>query len=512
MNFPGKKSILSKFTKNVNIKNLGTNGAVEEILSINSQALADSQNGTFTPTVKKDVLNLEKNIEKDNSIPIGSMWTVSDIKANSPTPSVATEHMPSSPQSTMSMNAELKDLTRPASPTVYSTPASLFATPVPDAIKDSPFYTGSKDPARASTLDRLTPDHTLAGQTPSLDSSLSPGRSLTSEVSSQADSHAGSLPASHSFTSGVSSPADTVTIQHNVDIKPTAGNTLPWNYAMDTLHTNISNPAVLHKLTNNSAGIKFNGNGLSGGQGAIDSVTINGRTYTDLGHINGAIKHVLDEKTSASPATQGFDARRQDIVSNEQNLAVAPGMDARHQDITTFEHNLGAAPGMDARHQDIMSFEENKKATDSSTSSAAVASTSSTFTPTPPTIGASNFPVGAASPVADTASSAGSSPSSTFTPTPVVGAGSYTVNSNSNNTAQVGYPPHQAYSVPSATSTPTTDSTVVAATTPAITTNPADSGWGQTTPTSMAGSSIAAATSPTQSSTAKAETKKTFGL
>ena len=501
MNFPGKKSILSKFVKNVNIKDLGTYGAVEEINNINSQVLAESKNGTLTPTVKKDVLNLENTIEKDNSIPVGALRTVADIKATSPTSNVATEHMPSSAPTTMPMNTELKDLAHPAPPTVHSTPASLFATPTPDAIKDSPFYTGPKDPARASVLDRLTPDHTLAGQTPSLDSSLSPGRSLTSEVSSQANSHAGSLPASHTFTSGVSSQADTVTIQHNLDIKPTAGNTLPWNYAMDTLHTNISNPAVLHKLTNNSSGIKFNGNGLSGGQGAIDSVTINGHTYTDLGHINGAIKHVLDEKTSAYPTTQGFDARRQDIVSNEQNLAVAPGMDARHQDIANFV--------------------ENKKAIDSRTSSATAASTSSTFTPTPTTIGASNFPVGAASPVADTASSTGSSHSSAFTPTPVVGAGSYAVNPTPttssinpalNNTAQAGYPPHQSYSVPPATSTPPTDSTVVVAPTPAITSNPADSGWGQTTPTAMAGSSIAAATSPTQSSTAKADTKKTFGL
>ncbi len=84
------------------------------------------------------------------------------------------------------------------------------------------------------------------------------------------------------------------------DVKPVAANTLPWNYAMDTLHTNISNPAVLNKITNNSAGIQFNGNGLSDGKGAIDSVTIGGHTYTDLGHINGAIKFVLSDNPSSA--------------------------------------------------------------------------------------------------------------------------------------------------------------------------------------------------------------------
>ena len=87
------------------------------------------------------------------------------------------------------------------------------------------------------------------------------------------------------------------------DIKPVAANTLPWNYAMDTLHTNISSPSVLNKITHNSAGIQFNGNGLSDGKGAIDSVTIDGHTYTDLGHINGAIKFVLDDKSSSVDAS-----------------------------------------------------------------------------------------------------------------------------------------------------------------------------------------------------------------
>ena len=50
----------------------------------------------------------------------------------------------------------------------------------------------------------------------------------------------------------------------------------------------------LPELINNHYGIHFAGNGLSGGQGAIESVTIPGQgTFTDLGHINGAIQFIL---------------------------------------------------------------------------------------------------------------------------------------------------------------------------------------------------------------------------
>ncbi len=158
-----------------------------------------------------------------------------------------------------------------------------------DALRHSPFFVGNardkqviapialSDPVRSP----LSPDHSFTTQTGSATSHLNDTTS-------------------HSAAA--------------VDIKPTAENTLPWNYAMDTLHTNISNPQVLSKLTDNSAGIKFNGNGLSGGSGAIDSVTINGHTYTDLGHINGAIKHILDENHSNTNASTTISAQREDQI------------------------------------------------------------------------------------------------------------------------------------------------------------------------------------------------------
>ncbi len=80
---------------------------------------------------------------------------------------------------------------------------------------------------------------------------------------------------------------------HGLSIIATHGNMLPWTYAEQFLHTNISNPAVLEKLTNNNLGIKFIGNGQSGGLGAINSVVINGQSYSDIGHINGAISAIL---------------------------------------------------------------------------------------------------------------------------------------------------------------------------------------------------------------------------
>ncbi len=177
-----------------------------------------------------------------------------------------------------------------------------------EAIKNSPFFVGNAKGnqviapnALNDSVRSLSPDHSFTSQTGSASDpvrSLSPDHSFTSQTGS-ATSHLNDT-TSHSPVA--------------VDIKPTAENTLPWNYAMDTLHTNISNPQVLSKLTDNSAGIKFNGNGLSGGKGAIDSVTINGHTYTDLGHINGAIKHVLDENHSNTNASTTISAQREDQV------------------------------------------------------------------------------------------------------------------------------------------------------------------------------------------------------
>ncbi len=77
-------------------------------------------------------------------------------------------------------------------------------------------------------------------------------------------------------------------------IRPIEGNMLPWTYGMQELHTNISDPSVLSRLTNNPFGIRFTGNGLSGGQGSIVNVEIPGQgTFSDIGHINSAIAYVL---------------------------------------------------------------------------------------------------------------------------------------------------------------------------------------------------------------------------
>ena len=81
-------------------------------------------------------------------------------------------------------------------------------------------------------------------------------------------------------------------VAHN-NITPVDANTYPWTYAMQELHTNISNPAVLSKLVNNPQGIKFQGNGLGGGLGRILSVTENGKILTDNASINLAITKVL---------------------------------------------------------------------------------------------------------------------------------------------------------------------------------------------------------------------------
>ncbi len=89
-----------------------------------------------------------------------------------------------------------------------------------------------------------------------------------------------------------SSVGDHPTPTNSLDIKPVDGSTLPWDYAMNSHLGNLS--SRLPELVNNHYGIHFTGNGLSGGQGAIESVTIPGQgTFTDLGHINGAIQFIL---------------------------------------------------------------------------------------------------------------------------------------------------------------------------------------------------------------------------
>ena len=99
---------------------------------------------------------------------------------------------------------------------------------------------------------------------------------------------------SHHHKPFIKPQASTNTVTPNPSITPVGANTLPWNYAEQVLHTNISNPAILDKLVHNPLGITFNGNGLGGGLGAINSISYGGHIYTDLGHINGAIQAILE--------------------------------------------------------------------------------------------------------------------------------------------------------------------------------------------------------------------------
>jgi hypothetical protein len=81
-------------------------------------------------------------------------------------------------------------------------------------------------------------------------------------------------------------------------ITPQGGDEYPWTFGMKNLGTNISAHDTLTKIVNNPYGIKFVGNGMGGGSGAIESVTFPGpdgirRTFTDFAHINGAIAAIM---------------------------------------------------------------------------------------------------------------------------------------------------------------------------------------------------------------------------
>ena len=81
-------------------------------------------------------------------------------------------------------------------------------------------------------------------------------------------------------------------------ITPQGGDEYPWTFGMNNLGTNISAHDTLTKIVNNPYGIKFVGNGMGGGSGAIESVTFPGpdgirRTFTDFAHINGAIAAIM---------------------------------------------------------------------------------------------------------------------------------------------------------------------------------------------------------------------------
>ncbi len=90
-----------------------------------------------------------------------------------------------------------------------------------------------------------------------------------------------------------------------VNIVPVDGDKLPWDFGMQNLHTNISDPNILtNRILNNPQGIQFIGNGQSNGLGAILKVLVPGPggqmiTYTDLGHINGALATVLANPVAA---------------------------------------------------------------------------------------------------------------------------------------------------------------------------------------------------------------------
>ena len=90
-----------------------------------------------------------------------------------------------------------------------------------------------------------------------------------------------------------------------INIVPVDGDKLPWDFGMQNLHTNISDPSILtNRILNNPQGIQFIGNGQSNGLGAILKVLVSGPggqmiTYTDLGHINGALATVLANPVAA---------------------------------------------------------------------------------------------------------------------------------------------------------------------------------------------------------------------
>jgi hypothetical protein len=92
-------------------------------------------------------------------------------------------------------------------------------------------------------------------------------------------------------------PGVTTAVQSRVVvpmITPQGGNEYPWTFGMNNLGTNISAQDTLNKIVNNPYGIKFVGNGMGGGNGAIESVFIPGQgTFRDFAHINGAIAAIL---------------------------------------------------------------------------------------------------------------------------------------------------------------------------------------------------------------------------
>ena len=109
-------------------------------------------------------------------------------------------------------------------------------------------------------------------------------------IIAMSEAHHAATAVSHSTGSGPTPPPPTKTIV----VTPQGGNEYPWTFGMNNLGTNISAPDTLNKIVNNPYGIKFVGNGLGGGQGAIESVTIPGQgRFTDFAHINGAIAAIM---------------------------------------------------------------------------------------------------------------------------------------------------------------------------------------------------------------------------
>ncbi len=102
------------------------------------------------------------------------------------------------------------------------------------------------------------------------------------------------------LASNPTQPINTPLLQTpKLSLAPIDNNQLPWDYAMNNLHTNISDPNVLHQLIDNKLGIKFVGNNLSGGSGRIFSVHIPGQgVFTDSGHINAAIERILGSEAA----------------------------------------------------------------------------------------------------------------------------------------------------------------------------------------------------------------------
>ena len=108
------------------------------------------------------------------------------------------------------------------------------------------------------------------------------------------EAHHAATAVPHTHPTGGGTPPPPTSTAPMPTITPQGGDEYPWTFGMNNLGTNISAHDTLTKIVNNPYGIKFVGNGMGGGSGAIESVFIPGQgTFTDFAHINGAIAAIM---------------------------------------------------------------------------------------------------------------------------------------------------------------------------------------------------------------------------